>query len=340
MSPSHERRPPVMADVATKAGVSHQTVSRVLNDHPNVRAETRARVLAAIHELGYRRNMVARALVTRHTRTLGVVSFDTTLYGPASTVYGIEQAARSAGYFVSMVSLKTIDTAGVRDALGYLAEQGVDGIVVVAPQRSAAPALADVPTDIPVVAVEGGHSGDVSVVSVDQVHGARLATRHLLDLGHETVWHIGGPPDWLEVEGRIEGWRDVLVAAGRPIPEPLPGDWSPRSGYEAGLRLAAVPGVTAVFVANDQMALGALRAFAERGVRVPEQISIVGFDDIPESEFFTPPLTTVRQDFGAVGRWSIELLLRQMEAGAEWSHERHVVPPRFVARASTAPAHT
>ncbi|MFF3439552.1 LacI family DNA-binding transcriptional regulator [Streptosporangium sp. NPDC002721] len=326
-----------MADVATKAGVSHQTVSRVLNDHPNVRAETRARVLEAINELGYRRNMVARALVTRHTRTLGVVSFDTTLYGPASTVYGIEQAARAAGYFVSMVSLKTIDTAGVRDALGYLAEQAVDGIVVVAPQRSAAPALADVPTDIPVVAVEGSHSGDVSVVSVDQIEGARLATRHLLDLGHETVWHVAGPSDWLEADGRIEGWREVLTAAGRPVPELLSGDWSPRSGYEAGLRLAATPGVTAVFVANDQMALGALRAFAELGVRVPEQLSIVGFDDIPESEFFTPPLTTIRQDFGAVGKYSIEVLLRQMEAGAEWSHERHVVPPRFVARASTAP---
>ncbi|WP_329093921.1 MULTISPECIES: LacI family DNA-binding transcriptional regulator [unclassified Streptosporangium] len=326
-----------MADVATRAGVSHQTVSRVLNDHPNVRAETRDRVLAAIHELGYRRNMVARALVTRHTRTLGVVSFDTTLYGPASTVYGIEQAARAAGYFVSMVSLKTIDTAGVRDALGYLAEQAVDGIVVVAPQRSAAPALAGVPTDIPVVAVEGSHAGDVSVVSVDQVEGARLATRHLLDLGHETVWHIAGPSDWLEADGRVDGWREVLTAAGRPIPESLSGDWSPRSGYEAGLRLAATSGVTAVFVANDQMALGALRAFAELGVRVPEQISIVGFDDIPESEFFTPPLTTIRQDFGAVGKYSIEILLRQMEAGAEWSQERHVVPPRFVPRASTAP---
>ncbi|WP_344971899.1 LacI family DNA-binding transcriptional regulator [Streptosporangium fragile] len=327
-----------MADVAVRAGVSHQTVSRVLNGHPNVRAETRARVLQAIEQLGYRRNMVARALVTKHTRTLGVVSFDTTLYGPASTVYGIEQAARAAGYFVSMVSLRTIDRAGVRDALDYLAEQGVDGVVVVAPQRSAARALTDMPTGVPVVAVGAGHTGDVSVVSVEQVEGARLATRHLLDLGHETVWHISGPSDWLESEGRVQGWRAALAAAGRPAPDPLPGDWSPRSGYRAGLRLAAMPEVTAVFVGNDQMALGALRAFAERGVRVPEQISIVGFDDIPESEFFTPPLTTVRQDFGAVGRCSIEVLLRQLEAGPEWSHERHVVPPRFVVRASTAPA--
>nr|WP_189178731.1 LacI family DNA-binding transcriptional regulator [Microbispora rosea] len=328
-----------MADVARLAGVSHQTVSRVLNDHPNVRAETRTRVLRAIDQLGYRRNLVARALVTKHSRTLGVVSFDTTLYGPASTVYGIEQAARDAGYFVSIVSLRTIDRAGVNDAIGYLAEQGVDGIVVVAPQRSAARALDDLPAGMPAVAVEGWHQGDVSVVSVDQVEGAKLATSHLLDLGHETVWHVSGPADWLEAEGRIEGWRAVLTAAGRPIPDMLTGDWSPRSGYQAGKQLAAMAGdVTAVFVANDQMALGLLRAFTEEGVKVPEQISIVGFDDIPESEFFSPPLTTIRQDFGAVGRRSIDVLLRQIESGGALPHERLVVPPQFVLRASTAVA--
>ncbi|MEU8385796.1 LacI family DNA-binding transcriptional regulator, partial [Streptosporangium sp. NPDC048865] len=141
-----------MADVAKVAGVSHQTVSRVLNEHPNVSEETRSQVLRAIEQLGYRRNLVARALATRHSRRLGVVSFDTTLYGPASTVYGIEQAARDAGYFVSTVSLRTVDRAGVLDAVGYLTEQGVDGIVVVAPRRSAAEALRDVPAGMPAVA--------------------------------------------------------------------------------------------------------------------------------------------------------------------------------------------
>ncbi len=144
------------------------------------------------------------------------------------------------------------------------------------------------------------------MVCVDQVDGARLATEHLLALGHETVWHVRGPADWLEAEGRVEGWRAALARAGRAAPEPLAGDWSPRSGYEAGRGLARMADVTAVFVANDQMALGVLRAFAEQGVKVPEQVSVVGFDDIPESEFFSPPLTTVRQDFGAVGRHSIE----------------------------------
>ncbi|GAA3177038.1 LacI family DNA-binding transcriptional regulator [Nonomuraea roseoviolacea subsp. carminata] len=336
MGSSQARRMPVMADVAREAGVSHQTVSRVLNEHPNVRSETRTRVLEAIDKLGYRRNLVARALVTKHSRTLGVVSFDTTLYGPASTVYGIEQAARAAGYFVSIVSLKSIDRTGVRDALDYLADQGVDGIVVVAPQRSAAQTLADLAPGVPIVAVEGGEAGDVSVVCVDQVEGGRLATEHLLSLGHETVWHVRGPSDWLEAEGRVAGWRAALAQAGRAAPEPLAGDWSPRSGYEAGRSLASMAGVSAVFVANDQMALGVLRAFSEQGVKVPDQVSVVGFDDIPESEFFSPPLTTIRQDFDAVGRNSIEVLLQQIEGEEQRACERLVVPPSFVARASTA----
>ncbi|MGJ6967768.1 LacI family DNA-binding transcriptional regulator [Streptosporangium sp. G11] len=326
-----------MADVAKVAGVSHQTVSRVLNDHPSVSAETRIQVLRAIDLLGYRRNLVARALVTRNSRRLGVVSFDTTLYGPASTVYGIEQAARDAGYFISIVSLRTIDRAGVLDAIDYLTEQGVNGIVVVAPQRLAAEALGDMPAGMPAVAVEGGQAGGVSVVSVDQVQGAVLATRHLLDLGHETVWHVSGPADWLEAEGRVQGWREALTTTGRPAPELLAGDWSPRSGYRAGQRLATMTGeVTAVFVANDQMALGVLRAFMEQGVRVPGQINVVGFDDIPESEFFSPPLTTIRQDFGAVGRRSIDVLVRQIETEGPYVRERHVVSPRLILRASTS----
>lgn len=328
-------RPPVMADVARVAGVSHQTVSRVLNDLPNVHPNTRKRILQAIEELGYRRNLTARALVTRHSRVLGVVSFDTTLYGPASTVHGIEQAARAAGYFISIVSLKAITRDSVKEAIQHLAGQGIDGIVVVAPQRQAAQALTSVPDDIPAVAVEGGRARKVPVVCVDQVGGARLAVQHLLDLGHETVWHIAGPDDWLEAEGRLKGWRETLEAAGRPVPEVLTGDWSPRSGYEAGHRLP--PEATAVFVANDQMALGLLRALSERGVRVPDEVSVVGFDDLPEAEFFSPPLTTVRQDFALVGRHSIELLLAQLDPESAPRQRRVVVAATLTSRASTAP---
>ena len=338
MSSTEARRPPVMADVAQLAGVSHQTVSRVLNNHPNVRSETRDRVLAAIGDLGYRRNLAARALVTRHSRTLGVVSFDTTLYGPASTLYGIEQAGRAAGYFISIVSLKTLTAEHVLEAVEFLSDQGVDGIVVVAPQRTAARALAGLRTQVPVVAVEGGRAGDVPMVSVDQADGARQVVEHLLGLGHETVWHVAGPGDWLEADGRVNGWRQALTAAGRPVPEPLAGDWSPRSGYDAGRRLAGIPGVTAVFVANDQMALGLLRALTELRIEVPGQISVAGFDDIPEAEFFNPPLTTVRQDFGEVGRRCIEILLRRVESGEDLGYEGSTVPARLVVRDSSSHA--
>ncbi len=337
-------RSPVMADVARIAGVSHQTVSRVLNHHPNVRPATRDRVLAAIEELGYRRNLSARALVTRRTNTLGVVAFDTTLYGPASTLFGLEQAARDAGYFISIVSLKTINRKTVGEALDYLAAQAVDGLIAIAPQVEAAAAVSALQGNVPVVAVEGGEADGMPVVAVDQVRGAELATRHLLDLGHRTVWHVAGPVDWLEADGRQRGWRATLQNAGREVPPVVEGDWSPRSGYAAGRRIideARAGRATAVFVANDQMALGLLRAFDESGIRVPHDVSVVGFDDIPEAEFLTPPLTTVRQDFAEVGRKSIALLLDLMETGPRPEAERIVVPPVLVTRASsTAPATT
>ncbi|MEV4016857.1 LacI family DNA-binding transcriptional regulator [Nonomuraea angiospora] len=333
---SPPRRSPVMADVAEAAGVSHQTVSRVLNGHPHVGVKTRARVLEAIEQLGYRRNMAARALVTRRSRTLGVVGFDTTLHGPASMVYGVEQAARAAGYFVSIVSLKTSAPEETQEALAYLAGQGVDGIMLVAPPRPAILALEGLPRGLPMVVMEGGAAERNSTVSVDQGTGARMITEHLLALGHETVWHIGGPADVPAAESRAAGWRAALAASGREIPEPLVGDWSPRSGYEAGRRLLREPGVTAVFAANDQMALGLLRAVAEAGIRVPAQISVAGFDDLPESEFFSPPLTTVMQDFEAVGRQGIDLLLRLMETGRATVPEHLVIQPRLITRQSTA----
>ncbi|MEV4624991.1 LacI family DNA-binding transcriptional regulator [Micromonospora sp. NPDC049523] len=332
-------RPAVMADVARLAGVSHQTVSRVLNEHPNVRPETRNRVLRAIAELSYRRNALARGLVRRRSRVLGVVSFDTTLFGPASTLYGIERAARAAGYWVSIATLERIDRAGVLAAVDALAEQSVEGIIVIAPQLAAAGALHSLPAGLPAVAVEAGFDACAPVVGVDQVAGARLAVEHLLALGHQTVWHIAGPHDWLEARDRIEGWRAALQRAGRPVPAMIAGDWSARSGYAAGQALARQAGVTAVFAANDQMALGLLRALHERGVRVPEEISVVGFDDIPEAEFLIPPLTTVRQDFDEVGRRSMAALLHLLEkAGTEPpEHSVTSVAPTFVLRSSTAP---
>jgi DNA-binding LacI/PurR family transcriptional regulator len=329
-------RAPVMSDVGRLAGVSHQTVSRVINGSPHVRPQTRARVMAAMQELGYRPNPVARALVTGRSKTLGVVSFDTTLYGPASTLFGIERAAHEAGYFMIVASLETLSRASVLDAVDRLRRQGVDGILVIAPHAEASDALLDAPSDVPLVAAEAGPAHGAAVVAVDQVAGATSATRHLLELGHRTVWHIGGPADWIESARRCEGWRATLEQAGAEVPEPLVGDWSPRAGYELGRRLSGDPDVTAVFVANDQMALGLLRAMHEAGRAVPGELSVVGFDDIPEAAYFLPPLTTVRQDFIEMGRRSLRMLLRTIETGRRASAES-LVPPELVVRASTGP---
>jgi DNA-binding LacI/PurR family transcriptional regulator len=323
-----------MADVARTLGLSHQTVSRVLNGHPSVRPDTRARVLKAIEDLGYRRNPAARALVTRRSQTLGVVAFDTTLYGPASTLAGIEEAAREAGYFVSVASVKAVTIDTMRDALDRLSAQSVDGVIVIAPLLGTNEILSALGRSTPVVVVEGGTTPGVATVQVDQSEGARLVTRHLLDQGAATVWHVAGPPDWIEAEARVAGWRDELVRSGARIPEPIRGTWRPASGYKAGQRLARRSDVNAVFVGNDQMALGLLRAFHESGVRIPEDILVAGFDDVPEAAYYTPPLTTVRQDFTTVGRRSIDLLLDQVVHGGTAAGHA-VIAPKLVIRRST-----
>ena len=337
--PNRNARPRavVMADVAKLAGVSLQTVSRVINDSPHVRAATRERVQDAMRKLEYRPNPVARALVTGRSRTLGVVSFDTTLYGPASTLFGIERAAHEADYFVSIVSLRSLTRSSVVSAVERLRDQGVDGILVIAPQESATQALLHMPENVPVVAAEAGPDDSVPIVGIDQVEGGRLATAHLLELGHPTVWHISGPRDWLEAQDRERGWRTTLEAARAPAPPVLVGDWSARCGHELGRDLAANPQVTAVFVANDQMALGLVRAMHEAGRRIPADISIVGFDDIPEAAYFTPPLTTVRQNFNEMGRRSLLLLLEQIESGVR-TPSRQTVAPELVVRASSTRA--
>jgi DNA-binding LacI/PurR family transcriptional regulator len=333
--PARRRRPAVMADVARVAGVSHQTVSRVINDSVNVRPATRERVLAAMAQLDYRPNSVARALVTGRSKTLGVVSFDTTLHGPASTLFGIEQAAHEAGYFMIVASLPALDRPSVLEAVGRLQLQGVDGILVIAPSDEAADTLLHVAAGVPLVAVEAGPPHGVPVAAIDQVAGAASATRHLLDLGHSTVHHIAGPPDFIEAQQRVKGWRATLEAAGAEIIEPLFGDWSPRSGYDLGRRIADDPDLTAIFVANDQMALGVLRALHEAGREIPREVSIVGFDDVPEAPFFTPPLTTVRQDFDEMGRRGVGLLLRAMESRTR-PRSTPRLRPELVVRASTA----
>ncbi|WP_244365711.1 LacI family DNA-binding transcriptional regulator [Micromonospora echinofusca] len=327
-----------MSDVARLAGVSHQTVSRVLNNHPSVRQETRERVLRAVHQLNYRPNALARGLAGRRSRVIGVVSFDTILYGPAATLLGVERAARAAGYGINIVALEQLDRAGVMAAIDALTEQSVAGVVLIAPMMTAAVAVHGLPTGVPAVVVESGSAGELPTISVDQVTGARLAVEHLLDLGHETVWHVAGPRDWLEARDRVDGWRLALESAGRRVPPVIVGDWSPRAGYEVGRSLVDRDDVSAVFCANDHQALGLLRALHQHGVRVPEDISVVGFDDIPEAEYFSPPLTTVRQDFDEVGRRCVGVLLELLDAdGSDGRRMRPQVEPTLVVRDSSGP---
>ncbi len=323
-----------MTDVAKLAGVSPQTVSRALNEHASVSPLTRARVLAAIEELGYRVNTAARTLATGHSKTLGVVTLNGTFFGPVSTLCGVEQAGRDAGYFVSVVSLRSLDRRSVADAVRRLNDQVVEGIVVISPLTSAAEALNDLPTDIPVVVVEGDPRVDLAAVTVDQAEGARTATTYLLSTGHRTVFHVSGPLDWQEALARLSAWRSTLEEAGAEVVPPLSGDWTARSGYEAGQVLARVPEATAIFAGNDQMALGVLLALHEHNRRVPDEVSVVGFDDIPESAYFVPPLTTVRQDFDQVGRIAMKVLLDQINSGAR-SVERVMIQSELVVRQST-----
>ncbi|WP_369824477.1 LacI family DNA-binding transcriptional regulator [Cellulosimicrobium sp. CUA-896] len=327
--PSPRTRPPAMSDVARLAGVSHQTVSRVLNDHPSVRPETRDRVLDAITTLGYRRNSAARALVTMRSATVGVVTTGSALYGPTSTLIAVEEAAREQGYFVSVATIRRYDAATMHRVLEHFMDQGVEGIVVIAPQTDVAAAVDSFRAPVPVIMIAardhpGGDEddaagagpvapgtplGSILPIAVDQRLGARLAAEHLLGLGHATVLHVSGPLDWFDARERETGWRAALEDADAPVPEPVRGDWSSDRGYAVGRELAEAvrsgAGPTAVFAGNDQLALGLLRAFWESGVRVPDDVSVVGFDDIAGAGHFIPPLTTVRQPFGALGRRAI-----------------------------------
>ncbi len=324
-----------MADVARLAGVSHQTVSRVLNDHRSVTAATRTNVEKAIAQLDYRRNTAARALVTRRTGVLGVVSVGGSHYGPVSTVIGIEAAARAEGYSVSLVSLEQVDRKSMQAALDHFTGAGVDGILVLSPTWSAVEAVHGLSAGVPVITIGGTTSQGRPTVVIDQTMGARLATAHLLDLGHSTVHHVRGPNDWLEAEARMSGWQAELIARGLPIPECLLGNWSAESGYSAGTCLAGRTDVTAVFVANDQMALGVLLALSESGRAVPDDVSLVGFDDTPEAAYLRPPLTTVRQDFTELGRRCLGQLVALIDGHAP--SDRAPIAPELVVRRSSAP---
>lgn len=326
---------PNIRQVAQLAGVSHMTVSRVLNDHPNIRDATRRRVEEAIDQLGYRPNMVARALATQRSRRIGVLVESAATFGPTSTLYAVESAARASGYVVSSVLLRAGEEITPQEAVDHLVAQGVDALCVVAPRSSSIAALRRIAVGVPVLVVKPDKDPTFLTVTVDQQAGTTLAVDHLVSLGHRDILHLAGPLDWLDARTRERSFHARAKSWGlreRPI---VVGDWTADFAYDFARGIRELPEYTAIFAANDDMAVGLVHGLHDRGFSVPEDLSVVGFDDIPLARHVIPPLTTVRQNFHALGVSVVDVLRAAIEEQEIPTVTK--VPPELVARASSAP---
>jgi len=324
-------------DVARLSGVSYQTVSRVINNQPYVSDETRERVQQAIIELDYRPNRVAQSLAGTRSHTLGMTTFGLNNYGPAQMVINVEEASRAAGYDLILANVKNTGFASLHTAINYIRRWEVDGLLVITPIiTSNYEALQALCGSTPVVLIGVGVGLDVPSVAVDQEEGTRQMTQHLIDLGHKSFCEISGSLVWFDAMERHESWLKTLYTAGITPGRSIEGDWTAESGYRAVYELIRRgERFTALVVGNDQMALGAIHALHEHHLRVPEDISVVGFDDIPEAAYFSPPLTTVRQDFGVLGKLGVECLIERINNPGLKLAQR-VIKPRLMVRASTA----
>lgn len=327
-----------MEDVAREAGVSGQTVSRVVNARGYVGAGTRERVEGAMQRLGYRPNSAARALRSGRFRAIGVIMFSFSSYGNQRTLDAIAVRAAQMGYALTLIPVESSAQETVAGAFRRIEEHAVDGIIIVIEAHQLDEAEVEIPGGLPVVLVDSNRGGQHPFVDTDQAQGARLATEHLLDLGHETVWHVAGPAKSYSAERRRASWRATLEERGRVVPEAIAGDWSAASGYEAGLRLRENGEVTAVFAANDQMAIGVVRAFREVGSDIPADVSVVGFDGLPDAAQLWPPLTTVQQHPERVGALAVDALLVELDGGGHT--QTPLVGTELVIRESTAPPRT
>lgn len=331
-------RQATLADVARASGVSHQTVSRVVNNHPNVAGKTRQRVLESIGALNYRPNRAAKGLASSRSGVIGIVSFGTNYFGPGQTFTEIERAVRARGYGLTLRNIDALTTQGLQGAIDDLASSLVDGIVVNAPTVDLEPAqLSTLKRPRPVVMTDVPKRAGLPSVVLEQTEGSGLATRHLLGLGHRRIAEIRGPLSWYSATERHRAWAAAMRDAGLADGLSAVGDWTAAGGYAAARALLTREPFTGLVVANDQMALGAMRALRERGLRVPEDVSVVGFDDLPEAAFFEPPLTTVRQDFAALGRQTVDYLLTLVQH-PETPHHQRTLYPQLVERLSTAQA--
>lgn len=323
-------------DVAERADVSPQTVSRVINGYTHVSKKARLRVQRAIEELNYRPNRAAQSLVTRQSRILAVITFGATHYGPAQMVANVQTEARARGYNLILSNLNSTEKDEIRKAMESIGGSLVDGLVFITPVEGASYAdLAALCRGVPYVQIDVELGVQQPSVVIDQRAGYRLATEHLISLGHQQIAHISGPLNWFGARARLSAWRAIMEANGYDASLTVEGDWTPAGGYRATMQLieSGQP-FTALAVGNDHMAMGALHALRQRGIRVPDDVSVVGFDDIPEAAYFAPPLTTVRQDFGALGKQSVEYLVSLINKPETAPHQR-VLMPQLIVREST-----
>ncbi len=325
-------------DVARQAGVSYQTISRVIHNHPYVAEDTRQMVLKVIDELGYRPNLTARSLVTNRSLTLGIVSFGASYYGPGQMMAHIERTAENNGYNLTFTSIDDITPDKIRRAVLKMCDYQVDGLILITPLLGITEAnIADLCHPTPFVLIDAPATLAAPMVAIDQRRGSQRVTQHLIDLGHRRICEISGPLNWYDGQARHTGWLETLTAAHLTPGPSIEGDWTPASGYSATHQILATgEQFTALVVGNDQMALGALRALHERGIAVPGDISVAGFDDIPEAAYFEPPLTTVRQDFEQLGTYGVECLIQRIES-PDSRFEPIILPADLIVRYSTTP---
>ena len=289
-----------------------------------------------MNQLGYSPNRAAQALRRGSFKTIGVLTQQIQRTGEALTTAGVLEAATAVDYAVNLVQVEHPASDDLREAVYRLSHQAIDGLVVVQAGRAGREQLV-LPPSMPVAVSDSTLVDYYPSASADQVGGVRDAVGHLLGLGHRTVYHVCGPEDSQSSLIRRATWARCLQEAGRKVPEPVPGDWEAAAGYEAGLRLSTDPEATAVFCANDELALGLIRAMHEQGRRVPQDVSVVGFDGLAVGEYSFPPLTTVRQDFKRHGREMVGLVLEQAASG-ELDHSRSIIiPTELIVRGSTAP---
>ncbi|WP_207785733.1 LacI family DNA-binding transcriptional regulator [Ancrocorticia populi] len=330
------KKRPSMGDVARLAGVSSQTVSRVSNGEPNVTEEKRERVRAAMAELGYRPNSAARAMRRGAFNTIGVIYHSLHPVGNHRTLEAISEAAAAQGYATTLLPLDASSQTAANGAFTRLSEMTVDAAIVILPSHFIEDTRrTELPVGVPIVVLGPPLIDGATSLDFDNSVGTREAIEHLLSLGHQTVHHIAGPAESFSANSREQVWREVLQENSRRIPEPTRGDWSPNSGYLVTKELLERERPTALFVANDQMALGAQRALLEAGLTIPGNVSIIGFDNLDEAVAFPTPLSSVAQDWEVLGRDALDAALEEIGGGSARSF---TIPTRLILRDSTGPA--